>query len=447
MKHPIRVGSLFGLIALLGPAPIGFSADHLDAPALNPLAGTKRLAADINDLYVFEGADPNSTVLAGTYSPAAGAIGPSTFGTDVIYQLNVVDAPTPTQFDVTADIAYRAIFDPPDAAGIQPFRLYKATGTGADGHSVNPADLFFSGFTGRSYDLPTGGKFFAGLRSDPFFFDLAGFQGSFGEASSGRSLNDGNQVDFFEDLNVLALVIEIPDNQLPDMDDDGVATWLSTADLDSGIQLDRTVFYPTGGGQPGDRGTLELADGQVVSIVDTMKGEEPGTIVHVPEAPLAGDLVGQRVVARIDWPRRYRMMRVHTMLHLLGAVVGAGVTGGSIRDDGSGRLDFDLPDVTLDKETIGRELNRLVEGDYPVAPRWVSEEELDANPELVRTMSVAPPRGQGRVRLLEISGVDLQACGGTHLARTGEVGAVQVRKIEKKGKHNRRVNVRLVDPD
>ena len=219
-----------------------------------------------------------------------------------------------------------------------------------------------------------------------------------------------------------------------------------TAVDEAGIRLDRTVFYPTGGGQPGDHGILEVAGGEVIAISDTRKGDAPGEILHVPEGAVSAELVGKEVTARIDWQRRYRMMRVHTLLHLLGAVVGAGVTGGSIRDDGSGRLDFDLPDPTLDKEAITRELNRLVGEDHAVSPRWVSEEELDSSPELVRTMSVAPPRGQGRVRLLEIEGVDLQACGGTHLARTGEVGAVEVRKIEKKGKHNRRVNVRLCDP-
>ncbi len=219
-----------------------FGADHLDAPALNPLAGTKRLDADINDLYVFQGADPNATVLAGTFSPAAGALGPSTFGTDVIYQFNLVDAPTggpSAPFGFTADEAYRAIFDPPDSSGNQAFKLFKATDAQADGHSVASNPLIFSGMTNTIYDLPTGGKFFAGLRSDPFFFDLAGFQGSFGEQNNNRSLGDGNQADFFEDLNVLALVIEIPDDQLPDMDDDGFATWLSTGDLDSGAQLDR----------------------------------------------------------------------------------------------------------------------------------------------------------------------------------------------------------------
>ena len=218
-----------------------------------------------------------------------------------------------------------------------------------------------------------------------------------------------------------------------------------TAVDDGGIRLDRTVFYPTGGGQPGDRGYLELAGGERLVIVDTRKGDAAGEIVHVPEVAATHDLVGQRVSACIDWQRRHRMMRMHTLLHLLGAVVGAGVTGGAIRDDGTGRLDFDLPDPTLDKDAITADLNRLVREDHRVAPRWVSEDELDANPELVRTMSVTPPRGQGRVRLLEIEGVDLQACGGTHVAQTGEIGAVEVRKIEKKGRRNRRVNVRLLE--
>ena len=211
-----------------------------------------------------------------------------------------------------------------------------------------------------------------------------------------------------------------------------------------GIRLDRTVFYPTGGGQPGDRGYLELANGVRIVVVDTNKGQMPGEIVHVPETPQTDVVIGLEVEACIEWARRHRLMRVHTMLHLLGAVVGAGVTGGSIRDDGTGRLDFDLPDPTLNKEAITSALNRLVEEDHRVSTRWVSEAELDANPELVRTMSVAPPRGEGRVRLLEIEGVDLQACGGTHVARTGEIGPIEVRKIEKKGRQNRRVNVRLL---
>jgi len=214
---------------------------------------------------------------------------------------------------------------------------------------------------------------------------------------------------------------------------------------DDGIELDRTVFYPVGGGQPGDTGTLVLASGDEISIVDTRKGNEEGQIHHVPLQPALVELLGQKVNATIDWDRRHRMMRVHTLLHLLCAAVDADVTGGSIRDDGTGRLDFDLPESTLDKEQIAAKLNALVAADHTVCPRWVDEHELDSHPHLVRTMSVAPPRGQGRVRLLEIEGVDLQACGGTHVARTSEIGAVAVGKIEKKGKQNRRVNVHLAE--
>ena len=218
-----------------------------------------------------------------------------------------------------------------------------------------------------------------------------------------------------------------------------------TAVDDAGIRLDRTVFYPTGGGQPGDVGELALGDGTVLRIVDTRKGETPGGIVHVPdpEAPAgAGVRTGLEVTARIDWDRRHRLMRMHTCLHLLCSLIPAPVTGGSIRD-GSGRLDFDLRESTLDKQDLTARLNRLVAEDHPVNPRWISEEELDANPSLVRTMSVAPPRGQGKVRLLEIEGVDLQPCGGTHVASTGEIGRVRVTKIEKKGRQNRRVSVAL----
>ena len=208
----------------------------------------------------------------------------------------------------------------------------------------------------------------------------------------------------------------------------------------AGVRLDRTVFYPTGGGQPGDVGELALGGGTVIRIVDTRKGEAPGEIVHVPETPADPGITGSEVTARIDWNRRHRLMRMHTCLHLLCSLVPAPVTGGSIRD-GSGRLDFDLRESTLDKEDLTARLNRLIAGDHSVTPRWIGEEELDANPSLVRTMSVAPPRGQGSVRLLEIEGVDLQPCGGTHVASTGEIGRVRVTKIEKKGRQNRRVNV------
>jgi len=217
-----------------------------------------------------------------------------------------------------------------------------------------------------------------------------------------------------------------------------------TAVDEAGIRLDRTVFYPMGGGQPGDTGFLRLQDGNEIRISDTRKDATAGDIVHVPEGEVGMDLVGQQVQACIDWERRHRLMRMHTLMHLLCAVIPAGVTGGSIRD-GSGRLDFDLPESTLDKEQITAELNRLVEENHSVSARWISDEELAANPELVRTMSVTPPMGTGTVRVLEVEGVDLQPCGGTHVAETGEIGRVRVRKIEKKGKHNRRVNLEFAD--
>ena len=207
-----------------------------------------------------------------------------------------------------------------------------------------------------------------------------------------------------------------------------------------GLQLDRTVFYAVGGGQPGDRGRLVRPDGTGIEIVDTRKGDAAGSVVHVPESPAFESIVGTEVTAVIDWERRHRLMRMHTCMHLLSVVIPADVTGGSIRD-GSGRLDFDLPEPLQDKEHLTRELNRLVEQDLPVKTIWVTDEELAARPDLVKTMSVKPPSGQGRVRLLAIGDVDLQACGGTHVARTGEIGKVVVTKTEKKGRHNRRVNV------
>ena len=214
---------------------------------------------------------------------------------------------------------------------------------------------------------------------------------------------------------------------------------VSAAD-EHGIQLDRTVFYAAGGGQPGDRGRLVLPDGTQIEIVDTRKGDEIGSVVHVPAREESTSIVGTEVVAIIDWERRHRLMRMHTCMHLLSVVIPAEVTGGSIRD-GSGRLDFDLPEPLQDKEHLTRELNRLVEDDLPVKTIWVTDEELAARPDLVKTMSVKPPSGQGRVRLLAIGDVDLQACGGTHVARTGEIGEVVITKVEKKGRRNRRVNV------
>jgi misacylated tRNA(Ala) deacylase len=208
---------------------------------------------------------------------------------------------------------------------------------------------------------------------------------------------------------------------------------------DGGITLDRTVFYPMGGGQPGDTGTISW-DGGSAAIVDTRYGED-GAIRHLVEegTPLPG--VGTGVTAALDWDRRYLHMRMHTALHLLGSVLQYGVTGGNISAAKS-RLDFDMVDP-VDKEQVTAGIQALVAAAKPVTHRWISDAELDAQPELVRTMSVQPPRSAGKVRLLEIEGIDLQPCGGTHLKSTAEVGDVRVGKVEKKGKHNRRVSIVL----
>ena len=207
-----------------------------------------------------------------------------------------------------------------------------------------------------------------------------------------------------------------------------------------GIRLDRSVFYPRGGGQAGDSGMLILPDGDAIAIADTVKGEG-GDVVHVPaageEAKVAALAAAPSVVARIDWERRHRHMRFHTATHLLCAIVPHPTNGCSITADYA-RLDFDMVEP-LDKAHLEAELARLVAEAHDVRTIWISDEELDAKPELVRTMSVAPPRGVGRVRLLEIDGVDLQACGGTHVANTREIGALKVVKIEKKSARSRRV--------
>ena len=209
-----------------------------------------------------------------------------------------------------------------------------------------------------------------------------------------------------------------------------------------GILLDRTVFYPTGGGQPGDSGLLRVADGGTVRIATTVKGEAPGEIVHLPVEGETPPAPGTTVTAEIDWERRHRLMRIHTCMHLLSAVLTYPVTGGQI-GEGEGRLDFDMPELVMTKEEITERLRALVAEEYDVAPSWISEQELAANPDLVKTMSVKPPTGQGRVRLIDIAGCDLQPCGGTHVANTREIGLVEVRKIEKKGRRNRRVRIVL----
>jgi misacylated tRNA(Ala) deacylase len=208
-----------------------------------------------------------------------------------------------------------------------------------------------------------------------------------------------------------------------------------------GIQLDRTVFYPTGGGQPGDAGVLRSALGDI-PIVNTVKGEGPDMVIHVPASGARAPAPGESVTAAIDWERRYRFMRFHTTLHLLCSIVPGGVTGGSIGED-KARLDFDVATESLDKEAIQTRLNALIVAGHPVVPRWIADEELAARPELVRTMSVKPPSGHGRVRLLDIEGVDLQPCGGTHVKNTAEIGRIAVTKIENKGRQNRRIIIGL----
>jgi misacylated tRNA(Ala) deacylase len=210
---------------------------------------------------------------------------------------------------------------------------------------------------------------------------------------------------------------------------------------DGGIVLDRTVFYAQGGGQPGDVGRLASGNGEV-PIANTVYGADRASIVHVPASGSALQ-TGDNVTAHIDWERRYARMRVHTALHLLSVVLPYPVTGGAI-GDGDGRLDFDIPEAGLDKSELTEKLNELIAHDAQVLERWISDEELDANPNLVKTMSVKPPRGAGRVRLIEIEGIDLQPCGGTHVRRTGEIGRVAVTDIEKKGKQNRRVRIALM---
>lgn len=209
--------------------------------------------------------------------------------------------------------------------------------------------------------------------------------------------------------------------------------------LAEGVVLDRSVFYPTGGGQPGDAGFLRAGDDRAWRVVDTRKGEG-GRILHrLEEAAAAPPVPGERVEAVIDWERRYAHMRMHTCLHLLGSVLRFGVTGGQIAAD-RGRLDFDTQE-DIDKERVTAAVNALIAANHAVRSQWITDEELDRQPQLVRTMSVQPPRGAGRIRLLEIPGVDLQPCGGTHVAATGEIGPVAVTKVENKGRHNKRVYV------
>jgi misacylated tRNA(Ala) deacylase len=209
-----------------------------------------------------------------------------------------------------------------------------------------------------------------------------------------------------------------------------------------GIVLEATNFYARGGGQAGDRGVMLLADGATIEIVDTIYDADKRTILHIPAADSPLPDPGSHVSARIDWDLRLRRMRAHTALHLLTAVLPFPVTGGAV-GDGEGRLDFDSGEAALDRVEIARRLNELIATNARVATRWIADEELAANPGLVKTMSVKPPTGSGRVRLVEIEGIDLQPCGGTHVAFTAEIGPAEVTQIEKKGRINRRVRIAL----
>jgi len=209
-----------------------------------------------------------------------------------------------------------------------------------------------------------------------------------------------------------------------------------------GIELDRTVFYPQGGGQVGDTGALFRANGARIAIANTRKGDAFDSVLHVPEPGAALPDVGETLTLEIDWTRRYALMRLHTALHVLSCVVVAPVTGGNIAPD-KARLDFDIDMSLLDAAKIERETNALIARAIDTETVWITDEELDARPELVKTMSVAPPRGAGRVRLLRIPGIDLQPCGGTHVKNIGEIGAIRVLRIRSEGKRNRRVEIAL----
>ena len=222
-----------------------------------------------------------------------------------------------------------------------------------------------------------------------------------------------------------------------------------TASADGAVELDRTVFYAASGGQPGDAGRLRLPSGDEIAIVDTIHPERDRMrIAHVLADGATAPEPGSMVRMELDWPRRHRLMRMHTALHLLSVAMPFGVTGGSIGEDRS-RLDFDMPEPPENVAAVEALVNARIDDDLPVTAEWITEDELAAAPEMVKTMKVKPPVGQGRVRLIRIGTgggtVDLQPCGGTHVARTGEIGRVRIGKIEKKGRENRRVNLHFAD--
>lgn len=218
---------------------------------------------------------------------------------------------------------------------------------------------------------------------------------------------------------------------------------------DGGIILDQSIFYATGGGQPGDTGQIVCA-GHTIKIINTLKERKAGdaAIVHIPEPGTIVPNVGAKIEQHLDWERRFNHMRMHSALHLLSVVIPLAVTGGQISDI-KGRLDFDMPDVLEDKSAVEEALNAFISRDLEISQDWMSSAELAANPQLVKTMAVKPPMDAGRVRLIRIGDkneqVDLQPCGGTHVQRTSEIGAMRIGKVEKKSRLNRRVNIHFLN--
>ncbi|MBY3235641.1 alanyl-tRNA editing protein [Rhizobium laguerreae] len=216
---------------------------------------------------------------------------------------------------------------------------------------------------------------------------------------------------------------------------------------DGGIELDQTCFYATSGGQPGDTGELERADGSKIALGQTKHGPSKDVIIHVPLEGAPRPVVGETLVLHVDWPRRYRLMRMHTACHLLSVVCSYPITGAAVGEEES-RVDFDMIE-TIDKDEVTAKLMELVEQNHPVTLQWITDEELVANPDIVKSKNVRPPMGLGRVSLVCIgknSSIDSQPCGGTHVSGTQEVGRIHIAKIEKKGKENRRFRIRFGTP-
>ena len=211
-----------------------------------------------------------------------------------------------------------------------------------------------------------------------------------------------------------------------------------------GVKFDRTVFYPTGGGQPGDQGAIITENRVKIPIIDTINSKNSGDIIHILGKISATLIVGQKFQMEIDWARRYKLMRMHTCMHLLSSIIPYPVSGGKIGEEKS-HLDFNIRDFKLDKTYISSKLNELIDSDYTVSSEWITEEELKSQPHLIKTMTVRPPRGSGRVRLIRVNKHDLQPCGGTHVQRTGEIGPVAVKNIQNKGSQNRRINITFLE--